>query len=310
MALPVNPMPDESEERVDCLVVGAGPAGLTAAMYLRRFHRRVRVVDEGDSRALRIPVSHNAPGFPYGIRGIDLLDRLGAQLAHARGAVTRGSVTELSKRDGGFVAMCGGASVRCATVLLATGVRDHEPDLPGVDAVRRAGLLRQCPVCDGYEHSGQRIAVIGRGEHGVREALFIRDFSDRVCYVALHGEDIDAEGSRRLAMHGVRCVVGGVRGIGRDTHAGVHLTMEAGGDEHFDVVYAALGCRPRADLAAGLGAKLDARGNVVVDGHCETTVPGLYAAGDVVSALDQLAVAVGHAAIAATAIHNRLRGEQ
>jgi thioredoxin reductase (NADPH) len=89
---------------------------------------------------------------------------------------------------------------------------------------------------------------------------------------------------------------------------GVALVLADGTERAFDVVYAAAGSRPASDLAAGLGARCDARGGIVVDEHCRCSVPGLYAAGDVVSGLDQIAVAFGHAAIAATSIHNRESG--
>jgi thioredoxin reductase (NADPH) len=291
---------------VECLVVGAGPAGLAAAIYLKRFHRSVRVVDDGDSRALRIPRSHNYPGFPDGIRGSELLERLRRQLTNVQGDVQAASVSAIEARDGGFVAELGGERVVARTVLLATGVCDNEPELPGVDALRERGLLRQCPICDGYEHSGRSIGVIGRGEHGVREALFIRDFSDDVRYVS-DGAELSDDACRRLALQGVRVLPGRARVACPDDRGGVRLVMEAGETHRLDVLYAALGTRPRAHLAAELGARLDDAGNVVVDAHCRTDVEGLYAAGDVVSALDQLAVAAGHAAIAATAIHNALR---
>jgi thioredoxin reductase (NADPH) len=302
-------MPDRRNDTdVDCLVVGAGPAGLTAALYLRRFHRRILLVDNGDSRALRIPLSRNYPGFPDGITGRDILDRLRAQLSRAGGEVVPATARSVSRHGDGFMATLGDGAVRCRTLLMATGVCDNEPVLPGIDAVREAGLLRQCPICDGFDHTGMRIGVIGRGEHGVRETLFIRDFSDAVSFIALRGaDDLDAECAQRLGMQGVRCIVGGVRAIACAKPGGVRLVTDDG-EERFDVVYAALGTRPRAHLAGELGAKLDERGNIVVDSHCATDVPGLYAAGDVVSALDQMAVATGHAAIAATSIHNRLRG--
>ena len=291
---------------VDCLVVGAGPAGLAAAIYLRRFHRRLRVVDEGDSRALRIPRSNNYPGFPAGIGGGELLDRLRRQLADVEGRVHQGVVSRLRRDDRAFVAEVQGERIEARTVLLATGVCDNEPQLPGVAALREAGLLRQCPICDGYEHTGCAIGVVGRGEHGVREALFIRDFTDDVRYFA-DGETLGDDARRRLAMRGVAVLAGRAREARADERSRVRLVMENGDVHRLDVLYAALGTRPRAHLAQALGAALDEAGNVVVDAHCRTGVEGLYAAGDVVSALDQIAVAAGHAAIAATAIHNALR---
>src|SRR5438128_1644095 len=113
---------------VDCLVIGAGPAGLTAGMYLRRFHRRVRIVHDDDSRAKRIPLSHNYPGFPQGIPGHELLARLGTQLDNVGGEVTEGRIDDIATSpDGGFRARTGDTELHASTVLLATGVVDIEP---------------------------------------------------------------------------------------------------------------------------------------------------------------------------------------
>ena len=293
---------------LDCLVIGAGPAGLAAALYLRRYHRTIRIVSLPDSRALKIDRSHNVPGFPAGISGRDLLNRLHRQLAAFGGQVQEAAVTEL-RRDGqgGFVAQAGVEPLAARRVLLATGVEDVEPALPGIDALLRQSRLRQCPICDGHEHSGQRIAVLGRGDHGAREALFLRRFSERIVLFDLQaGDPVPDARRQQLAQAGIQClaVMPAAAEIGRAGQ--VRLRLGDGAVHEADVVYAALGSRPRNALARELGAALDLRGNVVTDAHLRTSVPGLYAAGDVVSALDQIAVAHGHAAIAATAIHNSL----
>ncbi len=314
-------VPDPAADACDCLVIGAGPAGLMAALYLERYHRRVLLVDQGHSRALYIERSHNYPGFPQGIEGTELLSRLRQQLVAIGGRVRNAQVTELEAAllppeqrfdvplgATAFNACIDGRRVLTRSVLLATGVVDGVPDLPGIDDLRKSGLLRQCPICDGHEHRDQRIVVIGDGEHAAREAAFLSHFSAHVSWCALGDATID---------DGVATPTG-VRRLPRAKRVGVATRMRPGavapvllqtidGARHaFDVVYAALGVQPRSQLARSLGAALDARNNVIVDAHCQTRVPGLYAAGDVVSALDQLAVAVGHGAIAATAIHNDL----
>ncbi len=115
----------------EVLIVGAGPAGLTAATYLARFLRRVLVADGGAPRACWIPVSHNMPGFPAGITGEAILGRMREQ-AKTYGAVIEGGVVESVRADGDdFIARLNGRDVRVRAVLLATGVVDHHPDLPG-----------------------------------------------------------------------------------------------------------------------------------------------------------------------------------
>lgn len=292
---------------LDCLVIGAGPAGLVAALYLRRFQRAIRLVSLPDSRALKIQRSHNVPGFPDGISGPELLQRLRQQLAMVDGEVITAAVTGLQRDGAGFLAEVNGEPLAARTVLLATGIEDIEPDLPGVEELQRRARLRHCPICDGHDHRGRRIAVLGRGDHGAREALFLRRFSARVVLFDMHaGDPVPDQRHAELASAGILLLPAAPTAAALGAADQVRLMLPGGAVHETDVVYAALGCRPRNALARDLGAALDARGNIVTDAHLRSSVPNLYAAGDVVSALDQIAVAHGHAAIAATAIHNSL----
>jgi thioredoxin reductase (NADPH) len=306
--------PDGSGASLDCLIVGGGPAGLTAALYLARFGRRFMIVDGGDSRASWIPTSHNIPVFADGISGKDILARQREHVAQYGAEVVRGTVTALRKAEGSFAARIDegddGAvphEVRARRVLLATGADDVEPDLPDLpDAIRR-GLVRYCPICDGYEAKGKRIAVIGYGDRGLGEAVFVaRTYSHDVTLLTLgQGMDLDASERNRVEEHAIKVVHEPV--IGLDI-VGDRITVlrTASGEEHrFEVLYSALGLKLRSELALGLRAAHDETGALIVDDHNRTTVPGLYAAGGVVRGLDQVVVAMGHGAIAATDIHNR-----
>ena len=293
---------------VDCLVVGAGPAGLTAGLYLRRFLRDVVIVDAGRSRAKQIPESNNYPGFPQGINGEALLARLRDQLAQARGGVSSGTVESLRAREGGFEADVGGERLAARTVVLATGVCNLEPALEGIDAVRRDGLLRQCPICDAYEFAGKRMVVIGGDRHCVREATFLRHYTDDLTVLGTAPEArLSAQQRGELERIGIASDDAYAVAVTECDDKGIALRLSDSTVRRFDVLYSAMGTQPQSQLARQVGARLDEQGNVVVDAHCETNVSGLFAIGDIVSALDQLAVAAGHAAIAATAIHNRLR---
>ena len=299
---------------LDCLVVGGGPAGLTAALYLARFERRFVVVDAGDSRANWIPTSHNIPVFADGISGKEILARQLEHVARFGGQVVHATVTALSKAEGGFVAQIGQSEewgpareVRARRVLLATGAEDVEPALPELPDAVRSGLVRYCPICDGYEAKGKRIAVIGYGDKGLGEAVFVaRTYSRDVTLLTLgQGMDLDADERARIEEHGNKVVHEPVMKLDVE---GDHITVlrTGSGAEHcFEVLYSAPGLKLRSDLALALGAEHDGTGALIVDEHNRTTVPGLYAAGGVVRGLDQVVVAMGHGAIAATAIHNR-----
>lgn len=292
---------------VDCLIVGAGPAGLTAGIYLRRFNRDIAIVDSGSSRAGLIPLSHNYPGFPNGISGPDLLERLRAQLANYGGKVKTGTVRRIRKLgDREFLAELDDHTVTARSVLLATGIQDIDPDLPGFEEVRKEGLIRYCPICDGFEFRNQRIGIIGAGEHGVRETRFVRNYSVDLSLIDFDGRDLDRGLVEWVQSHGIRLIQGRGRRFFVGENGSPRLEMADGACHEFDVLYCALGARSRSELALDLDAEHDQNDCLVVNEHLQTSVAGLYAAGDVVSSLDQLAVAVGQAAIAATDIQNIL----
>ena len=300
---------------LDCLIIGGGPAGLTAALYFARFRRSFLLVDAAASRARWIPTSHNLPFFGEGISGPDILRLQRAHAARYNAPIMSGTVVDLQPCDGFFSATLqddtGGAGTRrevsARRVLLASGAEDIEPDLPNLpDAVRR-GLVRYCPICDGYEAREQAIAVLGHGASGLGEAVFIaRTYSHKVTLLTL-GVPMELDASQREAVqaHGLSIVEQPV--VALDTEDGRigALTMQGGAQLRFDILYSALGLRYRTQLATGLGADHDAVGALHVDEHNQTSVKGLYAAGAIVKGLDQIVVAMGHAAIAATAIHNR-----
>jgi thioredoxin reductase (NADPH) len=298
------------ESVLDCLVIGGGPAGLTAAIYLARFRRRFQVVDAGRSRAALIPTSHNHAGFPDGIHGRTLLGRMTEQARRYGAHIVHGSVTHLERRpDGVFIATVGSELIAARTILLATGVVDREPALPDLpDAIQR-GLLRHCGICDGYEVLGKRVAVIGHGSSGLNEALFLRNYTFDVTLLSLGCPLTLSEDERRKAAEaGIGVVEEPVARVIVDGDQIRALALRDGDHRSFDALYSALGSDARSDLVRGLGTHLDDKGCVVTDEHQRSSTDGLFAAGDVVRSLDQISVAMGQAAIAATAIHNRLRG--
>ncbi|WP_206047221.1 NAD(P)/FAD-dependent oxidoreductase, partial [Noviherbaspirillum denitrificans] len=292
---------------LDCVIVGAGAAGLTAATYLARFRRRFVILDGGTSRLLLVPTSHNTPGYVGGVHGADLLSRLRAQVAEYGVSVTPGTVDALDRLpDGGFHASAGEARLLGASVIMATGVVDVAPEIPEVKEALAAGLLRFCPICDGFEASGRKVAVVGRGKGGLGEALFMRHYTPQVTLLSIRGTiEPDDEESERIVRAGVRVVREPVT-LSR-LGDGLRARLYDGSEERFDVVYAALGTIVNSGLAQRLGARVTEAGCLLVDAHQQTSVEGLYAAGDIVAGLNQIAVAMGQAAVAATAVHNRLR---
>ncbi len=295
---------------MDCLVIGGGPAGLTAAIYLARFRRRFLVVDAAASRASWIPVSHNLAGYPDGIAGTDILTRMRAHAERYGSEIIHGDVERLERpAGGGFVAvMADGSRYAPKRVLLASGTEDVPPPLALPDraeAIRR-GLLRYCPICDAYEVSGRRLALAGSRSCRIQEALLLRGYTADLTLITLQAPwELSADERSTLAKAGIKIIEAPAAELALQDDALAVRTID-GQSHRFEGLYVALGLRARSGLATMLGAAHDAEGALIVDAHQLTTVPGLYAAGDVVQGLAQISVAMGHAAIAATAIHNGL----
>lgn len=293
---------------LDCLIIGAGPAGLTAAIYLARFRRRVLLVGAGASRAEVIPVTRNFPGFPNGVSGAALLSRLREQAAHYDVEIRRGRVEALTRQGDGFIARVGDETLSAATVVLATGIVDQHPNFPGLREATLEGLVRWCPICDGFEVQGQSVAILGSAKTALRHALFLRTYSNKLALLALEdSEGLDSSEIRQMEQAGIELITDPV--VSFKAIPGercVCIQLRSGADRRFDTLYPMHGCTVQAQLAAALGASCDNDGDLFVDEHQCTSVPGLYAIGDVVNAINQISVAIGHAAIAATAIHNRL----
>ncbi|MGH6910317.1 MAG: NAD(P)/FAD-dependent oxidoreductase, partial [Phenylobacterium sp.] len=250
----------------DTIVLGAGPAGLTAATYLARFRRRVLVLGAGTSRASWIPESHNTPGFPHGVSGDELLRRLIEQAAQFGAEIRQAPANRLTRAKALFEVSTAETKVRAPTVLLATGVVDRMPRIAGLKAAVRRGLVRMCPICDAYEAIDKRVAVLGDSGLAQREAAFLRTYSQKLT------------------------VIGAKAGRLSFTETEVQWADPDGRLHVFDHLYLALGCEPQSALAVSCGAQRDKEGNLVVDLHQMTSVDGLFSAGDVVRGLNQIAV--------------------
>jgi thioredoxin reductase (NADPH) len=295
----------------DCLIVGGGPAGLTAAIYLTRFHLRIRLIDAGNSRASWIPCSHNHAGYPDGISGKELIRLMTEQAQKYGTKIETARVTRLARIDGGFEADWGSGCETARTVLLATGVTNRRPPMDENlhDEALARGLVRYCPICDGFEVTDKRVGIIGDDSHGVAEAVFLRGYTKDVTLIAPHAElrKLEAQDWARLDRCAITAADGPVTDIRIDGDEIVVVTER--GEHRFDSVYPALGSDIHSGLAGMVGDDLSPDGCIEVDNHQRTTVPGLYAAGDVVKGLDQISHAMGEGGVAATTIRNDLAKE-
>lgn len=299
----------------DCAIIGGGPAGLTAAVYLGRFYRSVVVFDHGKSRARYIRKSHNCPGFQYGISGEELLERLRAQARTYGAALYHDEVTQIARNaDGFFVVTARENEIRARVILLATGIVDYAPRLPGIGEQIYNGAVRFCPICDGYESSDRRIGVIGPLDNAVRKAVFLRSYTSSITVLSTDEETAcDPDQVKALEEAGIPVPDEAVADLFIYDDR-VEAVMKSGRHLRFDVLYPVMGAHIRSELAAALGLKeAGTEDYIPTDKNQRTAIEGVYAIGDITNDLAQISVALGQAAHAATDIHNRLpknfRGE-
>jgi thioredoxin reductase (NADPH) len=302
-----------NDDILDCLIVGGGPAGLTAAIYLARFHLEIMVIDAAKSRASWIPCTRNVPGFPDGIEGTELLRRMRDQACKYGAKIETEFVTRLQRdtETGLFTATWGSGEASARTVLLATGVANRRPPMDeGLhDEALARGLVRYCPICDGFEVTDKRVGVIGSDHRGVTEALFIRSFTADLTFIAPDKAlRLKPEDRSKLSEARIKCLDGPAQAMAITGDCIAVETTE--GTYTFDSIYAALGSDTHTQLARMAGAKLAPDGCIACDAHQRSSVAGLYAAGDVVHGLDQISHAMGEGGVAATTIRNDLNAQR
>ena len=268
------------DKPLDCLVIGGGPAGLTAAIYLARFHLDILVVDGGKSRAALIPCTHNHAGFPDGISGKELLERMREQAQQIwrqdrrrvrHPARARRAERPVRRRMG--LGLGRRPAPSCSRPASPTAARRWTKTLHD-DALAR-GLIRYCPICDGYEVTDKKVGVIGSGSHGVAEAVFLRGYTADVTLIApdkaLHvsrGGPAAAEGrGDRDASTAPRKRSRSPRTASSSTRPKGHYT--------FDSIYPALGSRhAHASWRRWSARELGDDGCIRVDSHQRTSVAG------------------------------------
>ena len=299
----------------DVIIVGAGSAGLSAALMLGRCRRRVLVADGGAPRNAPSPAVHDFFGHD-GIKPLALLERGRAQLAtYPTVAVHELKITSLARHGRGFRAAGttgqGHAWAGTASrVLLATGVDDLLPPLPGFRELWGTGVLH-CPYCHGYEVRDQPMAIYGRGKAVVGLAMLLTNWSRDLVVVTGGPGHLTAYGRQRLRQQRIGLreepvarLVGGPDGMLRcvEFADGTYLERKA--------LFLHAPQEQRSHLAASLGAHLTHKGALWVDKNSQTTVAGLYAAGDTTPGQQQALLAAAHGSQAAICLNEGLTKEQ
>lgn len=295
----------------DCVVVGGGPGGLVSALYLSRFRRKVVLIDSGHSRAQWIPRIRNLIGYVNGLSGKDLLMKLERQVRKYQAEWVHGEAQVF--HDGkGFKVLVNGETFKTRNVILATGMRDHQPELDNIPSLRKKAVLAYCPICDGFDHSDKRIGVFIRNRHGLAKLEFLSQFSSHMIGFQVKPFALSKKDQAWIRKKGFELHAGEIESLRyRRRPRGVYVQMK---DQPkpiaVDVAYVALGVDFSEKTIQHLRRlKRTKDGFIVTKSHQETSIPGLYAVGDCVSALAQISVAIGQAALAATRIHNHLNSK-
>jgi thioredoxin reductase (NADPH) len=288
----------------DALVVGGGPAGLSAAVYLARYNRSVLVFDRGHGRSTHHQTNHNYLGFVDGVTARRLRELGSAQLGrypHAR--VVHHLVDHVARQpDGTFLAHAQGHTWSGRVVLLATGVLDHYPHFLRWEEYVGTSMF-WCIACDGYENRGKDVLVVGHTDAAAGEALQLHSLTDRVRLLTnSHTNEISPTFSRRLSAAGIPLIHDQLAAAVGEAGQLAHVLTEGGLRLELEALFSIQGATPETHLAVGLGVPTNSSGYVLVDSEQKTEVPGVFAAGDITAVHShQVTAAVHEGAQAASA---------
>jgi thioredoxin reductase len=280
----------------DAVVIGAGPAGLSAAVWLGRYRRNALVVDAEEPRDRWVERVHgvlaNDPASPR-----ELLGQARHDLEHcASVSVTSGQVTAVEQVQPDLFRVqldTAAQPVLTRRLVLATGVRDVFPEVQGFFEHYGADVFH-CPTCDGFDARGQCVAVFGWGEHVSGFALELLDWASEV-RVITNGSRFEGEEDQRaaLAQRGVEVVEDSAVELLGPRGAMEGVLLASGQRTRCTMGFFSIAHQPQTDLARQLGCALDDEGYVTVDEHQQTSVPGVFAAGDLTPGMQLVNVAVG-----------------
>lgn len=301
----------DADGNYDVAIVGGGPAGLSAAIWLARYQRSVVVIDSGDPRNWETRGVNGFLGLPkikpadLRAAGRDECRRYGVQLIDQE-------VCKVNSNGDGTLALklSDGRGVSAKRLLLAIGIKDVWPDVPGIEACYGESV-HVCPDCDGYEAKGKKTVVIGTGKRAVGMALALANWTDDIIICTNCGaQDLTQEMLDRLQKLNIPVLCERVQGVASMDADVSCIQLEGGMQLDCERIFFSLGQNPADDLGAQLKCERDDAGLIVVDSAQRTSVENVYAAGDITPG-PQLAIsAAAEGAVAAIAIHKSLLPEE
>jgi len=270
-------------EKVDVLIIGAGFAGLSAAIYSARFNLKTLII--GDIWGGLITTTHiveNYPGYKS-LSGLELMDKFKEHVAHYNIPFESDFVESIKKKgEGKFIAKTmGGKEIEAKVVIIATGTKRKKLDVPGEAEYENKGVS-YCATCDAFLFKGKEVVVVGGSDSAAKEALLLSEFSPHVKILArstLHPEPINGTRVKRTKNITVLEKVQ-VKEIVGDGKKVVAVKLDNGKEMKTEGVFIEVGHIPMTELAERIGVKLNEKKEIMIDRYARTNVAGVLAAGD------------------------------
>ncbi|MFH1448215.1 MAG: FAD-dependent oxidoreductase [Candidatus Micrarchaeota archaeon] len=295
----------------DVLIVGAGPAGMSAAIYSARKALSTVIIESksiGGATA-RAPIVENYPGVEK-LTGVELSERMRKQVESFGVKITIGSVVGVSRSGEYFKIKTTDSEYDARAVVLATGSYYEKLGIPGEKEFLGKGVS-YCATCDGAFFSGKKVAVIGGGNTALSAAIMMCDIASDI-YLVHRKKELRGDESLQQRLGRTGLVLGyAPKSIVGDRFVTAleleHMETKEKKTLAVDGIFINIGTVPSSDIAKSIGAEVDERGNIKVDCNGATNIPGLFAAGDVTGGINQIVIAAAQGAAAAIGAHQHIK---
>lgn len=296
----------------DAVIIGAGPAGLSAGIYLARFRRKVLIIDAEKGRSTLAGTYHNIMGFAEPIERIELR-RLGTQQALKYGAQkVWGEVSNIKiTEQGQFEILCKDSVYFAKNIIFCTGVMDIWPEIKGYQDYL-GYCIHSCIICSGYESINKKIIAVGYDDRVSKFVLEIMNFTEKITIIT-NGIplDIQEEHLYKIKKLNIPIFTDKIAGLIGENHQLKRLILDNDTEIDVDIIYSTLGIKVNSSLAEKSGVLVDERKRIIVDQDQKTNIKGIYAAGDVTNFDNkQVVTAMYEGFIAAISVHSRLLRKQ
>jgi thioredoxin reductase len=293
----------------DIAVIGGGPAGLNAGLVLSRCRRKVVIIDDGNQRNLR---SHGIHGFLTrdGIKPSDFLLKGRNEVLRYGTELLEGVVTDAEKLNTHFeLRLASGENLKAKKILIATGIKDNLPPLPGIDVMYGKSVFH-CPYCDGWESQDKIIAVYANAKAAYVLSSSLKTWSDKVFIVTDGGHRIRARERGILERNNIKIYTEKIKTLNGADGMLKEIVFTNGGSVPAEVLFFSAPQYQRSVLAEKLGCKVSSKGFILFDKKQSTNIKGLFVAGDAAHDMKFAIVAAAEGAKAAIAINKELQEEE